>query len=1029
MGEHKQCAACGQPLPDDFFLAGLCPRCLAKMLSTLVLPPGTNPRFGDYELLEEIGRGGMGVVYRARQVSLGRTVAVKMMVGGHLASQAEIQRFHAEAEAGASLEHPNIVAIYDIAVQDGQPYFSMQWVNGRNLAAEACNATSRFGNRRAAELLLTLAWAVHHAHQRGVLHRDLKPANVLLDSRGEPHVSDFGLARSLGANRHLTVSGSVLGSPGFMAPEQAAGKAEQLTTAVDIYGLGAILYFLLTGRPPFAEVTELETLRSLLEREPARPRSLNPQADRDLETICLKCLEKDPQRRYASADALAEELERWLRREPIRARRAGAAEHVLKWARRKPVVALLFGVVLFLAAAGFAAVSWQWRQTERARRRAARAEQEAVRELYASYLAQARALRWSGQPGRRSNGLEVVRKAAAIRPSLELRNVAIACLALPGVRVERRLHGASLIAPGGLAFDAELRRYAQALPGGGITLRRADDDRKLLELVSPRKPAWAGLDFSPNGRWLAERYFGPQTNRVLVWDLRSARAVLSKAMTCRCVAFPPRGGQVVAVAEDNGLIRFYDLPHGQELRHLKMPPGLNAVIYDPEGRRLAVARAQNPTVLIIDAASGHIEQRFNHPAAIGLAAWSPDGRWLACPCADGRTYLRQTGTGKLEAVLQGHVGSVTASLFNREGDILVTSAWDGTTRFWDPKLGCALFSLPGRWVPIAFGPGGRLGFSVGNREAGIWRVEPARECRSLGRTGVIWGGRFSPDGSLLAVACTDGIYLWQLPANHLVAHLPAQHCRSALFTPDGRHLLVSGWTGLSSWTLQWAEPFREPLLGAPTSLCGSSLESCGLASDGRTLIAACRSGPDLLSFDLAHPGCPVALSGHRMAASVSISPDGKWFATGTWKGNGVKVWDASVRRPVQELPVKGNAVPLFSPDGCWLVTGSAQEYRFWRVPSWQPGPAIPRNHAGDMYGAMAFSPDGRMLALLRGRNSGLELISAPDGAELATLHTGQPLCFSCDGRFLATAGDDLRSVFLWDLGLIRKELGALSLDW
>jgi hypothetical protein len=311
--------------------------------------------FGDYELLEEIAHGGMGVVWKARQISLNRLVAVKMILAGQLATDEDIRRFRTEAEAAANLDHPNIVPIYEVGQHEGQHYFSMKLVEGASLAKHMAKYAN--DQRAAASLLVTVAHAVHHAHQRGILHRDLKPANILLDPQDQPHVTDFGLAKRVDPKRGMTQPSVVAGTPSYMAPEQVTGR--QLTTAVDVYALGAILYQLLTCRPPFRADNEYETMRQVAEDEVVKPRTINPHADRDLETICLKCLEKDTRRRYGSAEAVADDLERWLRYEPIQARRSSLWERAVKWVRRRPVIAALSGSLVLTSMVGFALVAWQ----------------------------------------------------------------------------------------------------------------------------------------------------------------------------------------------------------------------------------------------------------------------------------------------------------------------------------------------------------------------------------------------------------------------------------------------------------------------------------------------------------------------------------------------------------------------------------------------------------------------------------------------------------------------------------------------
>ncbi len=303
--------------------------------------------FGDYELLEQIGRGGQGVVFRARQKSLNRTVALKIIGLGQWATKAHLKRFRLEAEAAARLEHPGIVPIHEVGERDGSCYFSMKFVEGGQLDEVARREATPI--RAAVELIAKVARIVHYAHEHGILHRDIKPGNILLDAKGEPHLTDFGLARLVESESTVTRTMEVLGTPSYMAPEQAVGNNAAISSVTDVYGLGAVLYQLLTGQPPFAGGTTYETIKLLLDTEPRQPRLLNPKIDRDLSTICLKCLEKDPKRRYSSALALAEDLDRWLKHEPIRARRTGVFTRGKKWVRRNPSIAVMAAMLLALA--------------------------------------------------------------------------------------------------------------------------------------------------------------------------------------------------------------------------------------------------------------------------------------------------------------------------------------------------------------------------------------------------------------------------------------------------------------------------------------------------------------------------------------------------------------------------------------------------------------------------------------------------------------------------------------------------------
>jgi TolB-like protein/Tfp pilus assembly protein PilF/predicted Ser/Thr protein kinase len=351
---QRVCAKCGATIFGDS-PGGFCSLCLFRTGLGSLDKKNEDPQesnriemaFGDYELLEEIGRGGQGVVYRAHQISLNRTVALKVIGLGSWATEAHLKRFRREAEAAASLEHPGIVPIHEVGEREGACYFSMKFIEGGQLDEVVRRAPMSM--HQAAELIAKVARTVHYAHEHGILHRDIKPGNILLDATGEPHLTDFGLARLVEAESTVTGTKEVLGTPSYMAPEQAAGEITKVNKATDVYGLGAVLYQLLTGHPPFAGGTTYETIKLLLDTEPKQPRLLNPKVDRDLSTICLKCLEKDPKRRYPAAAGLAEDLEHWLKHEPILARHTGIFVRGKKWVRRNRAIAALITLSLGLA--------------------------------------------------------------------------------------------------------------------------------------------------------------------------------------------------------------------------------------------------------------------------------------------------------------------------------------------------------------------------------------------------------------------------------------------------------------------------------------------------------------------------------------------------------------------------------------------------------------------------------------------------------------------------------------------------------
>ena len=618
-----------------------------------------------YQVVEELGRGGMGVVYKATQLSLKRPVALKMILAGQYAGVQDLLRFRTEAEAVACLQHPNIVQIYEVGICDRLPFLALELVEGPSLAQQIAGRPQP--PRQAAMLIETLARAIDHAHQRGVVHRDLKPANVLLTAEGTPKISDFGLAKQIETGSCQTRTGAIVGTPDYMAPEQAAGRVRDVAEAADIYALGAVLYESLTGRAPFNAPTALETLQQVVTHEPVPPRRVQPKLPRDLETICLKCLRKEPGRRYATAAELADDLRRFLQDEPIRARPVGRGERSWRWCRRKPALAALIATISFMLLAvaiggPIAALSMrQQRNTAIANEdKAVAAERERTEQLRESYLAQARAGRLSGQIGGRLVGLEVLKKAAAIRPSLDLRSEAIGCMLFADLGPEKTVL-ADARPHVNIAWDARLERFAESDPRGNIVVRRVADNQQVLRLAGPGEPAWA-IRFSPDGRYLAARHHPGRRDdlsHAYVWNLSDEKTIAQgplKFPGAACSFYPGRArlaaaaeGQPfllgerlgdadnvaqIAVAAADGKIMLHDLVSGEAPAVLADGPLPHAIAFDPTGERLAVSTLARPEVYVRHLKTGATLTLTLSQVARGVA-WSDDS------LGDGRHMARR----------------------------------------------------------------------------------------------------------------------------------------------------------------------------------------------------------------------------------------------------------------------------------------------------------------------------------------------------------------------------------------------------
>jgi WD40 repeat protein/tRNA A-37 threonylcarbamoyl transferase component Bud32 len=1007
-----------------------------------VAQAGCPRQIGEYDILGEVGRGGMGVVYKARHRGLRRLAAVKMVLQGTFASARQLLRFQLEAELAARVQHPSIVQVHEIGSHEGQPFLAMEWVEGGSLADRVDGHP--WPAAEAARLIETLAYAIHAAHSQGVIHRDLKPANVLLQSAAEksqisdlksaiPKITDFGLARPLQGDEGLTKTGTLLGTPGYMAPEQASGTNALVGPATDVFALGVMLYELLTGQLPFQGKSDLEVLRAVTSAEPVRPRRLQPGVPRDLEAVVLKCLEKEPGRRYPLALELAEDLRCFLDHKPVKARGTSVTRRLGRWARRNRGVAALLAALFTVLVVGLALVIWQWDEAVWQRRRAEAKTQDEARarvqaERYAAGLLLERGQGLCRQ-GEYAGGLLWLARGLELVPDEdgELRDSLHTLLGAWSTR----------LCPCRLVLDHPGGVKAADLSADGRFVATACGDVAQVWEAETGRPVGPPLRHAgrvravalgPDGRLLLT---GGDDNVARLWETATGRPVggpLAHGGAVEHVAFSPDGAVALTAAKD-GTARLWDTATGAALG----PPmahtdAVLAVAFSPDGR-LAATGSNDATARLWDVPSGrpHGDPLRHEGAVLGLA-FSPDGRQLLAGSQDKTARLWDVGTGHALHVFR-HARGVPGVAFRPDGQAVATGSEDFTAREWDVRTGQPLgppLRHDDKVGHVAYGPDGRLLLTAMWKDrVFLWEAGSERPAfaplRQHGDLSSIVLGR--DGGTVLTAGADHTARLWRVPGPLLPVSFPRQPgpVLVTAFGPDGTALLAAG--GKQAWLFKadTGAVIAGPLDHDAAVLAGA------VSPDGRTLLTGDHGGSAWL-WD--------AATGRRLAGpfrhadpvwAVAFRPDGQAFATGSGHSVHVaghmlgvgeaRVWDVATGEVIQSAPRHARDViaVAFTPDGRTLVTaGKDKTARFWDAATGAAVGGVIR-HDG-WVNALALGPDGR--AVLTGSDdTTARLWSVPDAAPLtAPLRHTRPVKavgVSPDGRLLLTASEDATAQ-LWE---------------